>query len=427
MKKQKNGFRRLSHRGLAISAALLLILSTFSILASTVHAAYTYTVRVYAGVQGTFNKDAFKNVLVDSKNVAVNLDAIGASMSVKDEEVVITGIPGSDSYGKPYRVVYTPNMVKVSSDKYLVRGLRESGKDNETINKANFDVSRDMDIVVGYYIANGVVAYTVNYVDEDGQPIFTELADGTKVSSETHYGNAGEDVVLAFPYIEDYQPRAYNGILPLDADAAKNVFNFPYQKIERQQGTTTVIVQTTESTSAGGEGTETTSGGEGESQGGQGESQTGGENESSGGAENESSGGGQGESSGGGQNESSGGGQGESQGGQNESSGSNETSSAQESASQNESTNAPETSSSEIEETMDFSSTEGPAGSTDFTESESEGEDKELLQRILDVIKHPGFIFGSLGFITAIVLLIIFLVNNKKNKSGRMNVEEKDD
>ena len=137
MKKLIKGFRRFSHKGLAAAAALLLVFSAVSLLSTAAHGAYTYTVRLFAGSQGTFSQSAFTNVLVDSKNAAVNTTALGVKVEVKSDEAVITGIPASDSYGKPYRVVYNPNMVRVSNSKYLVRGLRESGKDNETINKAN--------------------------------------------------------------------------------------------------------------------------------------------------------------------------------------------------------------------------------------------------------------------------------------------------
>ena len=394
-------FRSLSHKGLALGAALLLVLSALSLFTSTAHAldkySASYTVRLYSGAQGTFDEKASAAALA---NVAA-LSSV--KIDYKADTITISGIPAvnpSDS-NKPYRISFTPGMVKVTNGKYLVRGIRESGKDNNTISAANFAVTKDLDLVVGYYIANGAVSYTINYVDENGNQI---------APSETHYGNAGEQLVLAFPYVEGYRPGAYNGVVTLKANAADNVFNFPYTAIPEPETTTTAAASSSQAASSAASSsaseTETDENGNpvtptsatdengNEIPPTSATDENGNEIPASSGSENESS------------------------GGENETSGSeNESGSEEASGTENETTGSEggssEEATSDIPETMTIEPTTGPAAST-----VPEPETGSAAQKILNFIKHPGFIFGSLGGLTGLILLILFLVKNKKKKNG---------
>lgn len=172
---------------------------------------YTYTVRFFSGAQGTFK-------------------------GKEPEMVVYKDLqPGQ-------RVAFNQRDVELNDNsKYYIKGIRESGKDNNQVGKdgiveqttTSFEVDADQDYVVVYGLLVDAVGYTVNYVDEDGK----ELAP-----SESYYGNVGDAPVIAYLYIEGYQPQAYNLTGVLQRDAAKNVFSFVYSPIGGEQppaGTTT--------------------------------------------------------------------------------------------------------------------------------------------------------------------------------------------
>ena len=151
---------------------------------------YTYTIRFFAGKQGSF--------------------ATG-------EVVEFSGL----HYGA--RINFYHNAVTLNDNsKYYVRGIRESGKDNSDSTQANsFVVTGDMDYVVAYGILGDATSYTINYVDGAGNA----LAPG-----ETYYGNVGDRPVVAYIYIEGWTPEAYNMTRTLQKDPAENVFTFVYTR-----------------------------------------------------------------------------------------------------------------------------------------------------------------------------------------------------
>ncbi len=153
---------------------------------------YTYTIRFFAGKQGSF--------------------ATG-------EVVEFSGL----HYGA--RINFYHNAVTLNDNsKYYVRGIRESGKDNSDSSQANsFVVTGDMDYVVAYGILGDATSYTVNYTDSEGNA----LAPG-----ETYYGNVGDRPVVAYIYIEGWTPEAYNMTQTLQKDPAENVFTFVYTRNE---------------------------------------------------------------------------------------------------------------------------------------------------------------------------------------------------
>jgi hypothetical protein len=151
---------------------------------------YTYTVRFFTGGQGSFPEGD----VITYENL---------------------------HYGD--RVTFQPQSVTLADDsKYYIRGIRESGKDNNTVSATSFLVTGDQDYVVAYGILGSSVAYTVNYVDEAGNSL---------APSETYYGNVGDRPVIAYLYMEGYQPQAYNLTRTLQADASANVFTFTYRAV----------------------------------------------------------------------------------------------------------------------------------------------------------------------------------------------------
>lgn len=154
------------------------------------------------------------------------------------------------------RVNFSSRMISLKDgSKYYVKGIRESGKDNNTVYYNDFYVEGDRDYVVAYGILGDAVAYTINYEDTSGRSL---------APSETYYGNVGDRPVVSYLYIEGYQPQAYNLIGRLSENAADNVFTFVYDRA--RPGTTTVITTTVPGTTTTvivpGETTTETTGGE---------------------------------------------------------------------------------------------------------------------------------------------------------------------
>lgn len=177
----------------------------------------TYKVRIYSGERGNYS---------------------GKSDSV-NEVKVFKGLKYGDEFNFN-SIGLTKNTVKLTDDKYYVRGFRESAKDNNTVGPESFTVTGDIDYVVAYGIAGSTVEYYVNYVDEAGN----KLAE-----SDTYYGNVGDKPVVAYEYIDGYYPQARNLTKTLSANASANNFTFVYRKIQ-QETTTSGKEQTTQSPAA---------------------------------------------------------------------------------------------------------------------------------------------------------------------------------
>lgn len=155
---------------------------------------YTYTVRIYAGNQGTYQGQS------------------------------VVEIPGC----YPHQQI-TFNLRDVQLDnnsKYYVRGIRESGKDDAV--QSAFTVEGDTDYVIVYGVLSNMTSYVINYVDTAGNILMPQ---------ETYYGNIGDKPVIAYLYIEGYQPQAYNLAKTLSENAAENVFTFIYTAEEQPETT----------------------------------------------------------------------------------------------------------------------------------------------------------------------------------------------
>lgn len=128
-------------------------------------------------------------------------------------------------------VTFNLNDIQVTDEKYYVKGIRLSGRDNsEALAAPAFVVDSDADYVVAYGIKGNMVAYTVNYEDEQGN---------TLAESQTFYGNVGDKPVVAYRYIENYVPQALTLTKTLSDNAANNVFTFKYAP-----GSTNRVIET---------------------------------------------------------------------------------------------------------------------------------------------------------------------------------------
>ena len=187
-----------------LSASMALSFSTVSAWAED----YTYTVTFYAGNQGVFS--GTQGLQINSKG--------DVSISSQEDRISISGLTRGDV------VSFDINQGAVSlneESKYYVQGLRMSGRDNdEQMEEPAFWVTGDEDYVVAYGIRGDMTSYTVNYVDENGN----ELAP-----SRTYYGNVGDRPVVAYLYMEGYNPEALTLTRTLSANQADNVFTFEYR------------------------------------------------------------------------------------------------------------------------------------------------------------------------------------------------------
>ena len=164
---------------------------------------YTYTVRIYAGNQGT----------IDGGDVKV-----------------YTGLKAGD------RIPFDPASVTLKDDsKYYVSGIRRSGADNfdpENPQTPVITVKGDEDYVVAYGILGKSVRYTVRFRDAEGKTLATP---------QSYYGNVGDKPIIAFSYIDGYYPQAYSLTKTLSEDESQNVFDFIYTSTA---DTETVITET---------------------------------------------------------------------------------------------------------------------------------------------------------------------------------------
>lgn len=181
-----------------LTVSMTLGASTMSVMADDT-TPYTYKVTLSAGNKGTINGQN----KIEQTNIA----------------------SGST-------VTFNLNDIQVTDDKYYVKGIRLSGRDNnETLAAPSFTVDKDADYVVAYGIKGNMVAYTVNYQGASGKSL---------AESQTFYGNIGDKPVVAYRYIENYIPDALALTKTLSDNESENVFTFTYTP-----GATDRIVETT--------------------------------------------------------------------------------------------------------------------------------------------------------------------------------------
>lgn len=146
--------------------------------------------------------------------------ATAAVADVNIDTVVIKGLKAGDQIN-----LTAQDFVSVDAGgKYYPKAIRQSGRDDTL---PAYTVKGDMDFVVAYGILGEMVGYTVNYQDTEGNSL---------AQSRTYYGNVGDKPVVAFQYIEGYEPQAYNLTGTLKANAAENIFTFVYTPVEEGGG-----------------------------------------------------------------------------------------------------------------------------------------------------------------------------------------------
>lgn len=195
-----------------LTVSMTLGASTMSVMADDT-TQYTYKVTLSAGNKGTINGQN----KIEQANIA----------------------PDST-------VTFNLNDIQVTDDKYYVKGIRLSGRDNassELLNTPGFIVKGDADYVVAYGIKGNMVAYTVNYQDASGKSL---------AESQTFYGNVGDKPVVAYRYVENYIPDALALTKTLSNNESENVFTFTYRPVVT---TTTTITTTVPGTATPGTGT----------------------------------------------------------------------------------------------------------------------------------------------------------------------------
>ena len=198
-----------------LTVSMTLGASTMSVMADDT-TPYTYKVTLSAGNKGTIN----------------------GQNKIKRENIA----SGST-------VTFNLNDIQVTDDKYYVKGIRLSGRDNdETLAAPSFTVDKDTDYVVAYGIKGNMVAYTVNYQDASGKSL---------AESQTFYGNVGDKPVVAYRYVENYIPDALALTKTLSNNESENVFTFTYKPgaTDRVVTTTTTITTTVPGTATPGTGT----------------------------------------------------------------------------------------------------------------------------------------------------------------------------
>ena len=204
-------------RGLFAAMAMVLTAGQMAMGAFAADDEYTFTVTLDGGNLGTLG------------NPNVSYISESATMSRQGNKIIISNLHYNDQVTLD---TLTEGSVSLTGDneKYYVMGVRKSGRDNrqDDVNNSeykgadtmSFFVTSDADYVVAYGYKGNMVAYTVSYVDAQGQ----ELRP-----SRTYYGSVGDKPVVDYLYIEGYQPQAYNLTKTLSADASQNALQFVYQ------------------------------------------------------------------------------------------------------------------------------------------------------------------------------------------------------
>lgn len=189
---------------------LCLVLGLFPV--NTLAEEYTYQVTFYSGNQGTFN---------GTEGLSVDNHSSGSQYAVEEngDEITVSGLKQGDIVSFDVQA----GAVQMADDsKYYLRGIRQSGRDNDTVQTSAFRVDGDAEYVLAYGIRGNQTGYTVNYQDAQGN----ELAP-----SRTYYGNVGDKPVVAYLYIEDYNPQTLALTRTLSENEAENVFTFVYTPV----------------------------------------------------------------------------------------------------------------------------------------------------------------------------------------------------
>lgn len=221
---------KMMQKMLAVLTALCLSLGLLPVSAYAADTGYTYTVTIYAGNQGAF-----------TENIQLFVDHTRSGNTRQSEVRAEAGIITVANLAKDDIVtvdLQSDALQLHENSRYYVKGIRKSGRDNNTVATSIFQVDRDADYVVAYGVQGDMVAYTVNYQDADGNEL---------LPSNTYYGNVGDKPVVAYRYIEGYEPENLALTKTLVTNEAENVFTFVYAPVG-EGGVVTRQVGTPETT-----------------------------------------------------------------------------------------------------------------------------------------------------------------------------------
>lgn len=215
----------------ALGLSLALVLASLTPM-STEAAGYTYKIRLYAGAQGTITSTEIVEIRSATASKAISPD--GSCLEITNlqygDEVYFNANVESDG---------SPAYISLKADpdtgvsKYYVQGAKVSGAERNT---GVEQVTEDKDYVVSYGVRGNMTYYRVNYVDQQGNTLFP---------SQQYSGKVGDYAVVAYRYVEGYQPFAYNLGKTLSANEAENVFDFVYTPLPEVVNTTTETVTNT--------------------------------------------------------------------------------------------------------------------------------------------------------------------------------------
>ncbi len=207
--------RRFRIRALPVMALSAVLFAGFLSAGQTAQAAedeeYTYTVKLFAGNQGELTKGG----VIASRDGKAS--PAGVTISYDQDKAILKGL----KYGDTVYINYQ-DAAAVTDERYYVKGVRRSGRDNSEATESTFSVGSDRDYVIAYGIKGDMVSYTVNYVNAAGTQI---------LQSDTYYGLPGEQQHVSARYVDGYQPQAYNLVKTLVQNEAENVFDFVYTPI----------------------------------------------------------------------------------------------------------------------------------------------------------------------------------------------------
>ena len=210
------GFKRLF--GAALSVCLSMAVMLGAVGPVTAHAyEYTYQATVYAGNLGR---------LTSGVDITVNNRKSGSNWTVdkSSDRIVIKGLSMGDVVS--IDVAADGAVLLDAGSPYYVLGLRDSGRDNSEAGYGAFRVDRDRDFVVAYGMRTDETTYTVYY----------QALDGTVLAApRTYTGNVGDKPVVAYLYVDGYEPLSYNVTKTLSKNSADNAMTFIYKPLESQE------------------------------------------------------------------------------------------------------------------------------------------------------------------------------------------------
>lgn len=176
---------------------------------------YTYTVTFYGGNHGSFADAGAGYLSVDNSSSGSEYQISG-----QGDALVVSGLEKGDVIS--FDAAREGAVTLEDGSKYYVKGVRQSGRDNDLLSASAFAVEEDQDYVVAYGIRGNMTSYVVRYQDAEGRSLAPE---------RTYYGNVGDRPVVAFLYVEGYVPQAYNLTKRLAENTAENVFVFTYSRV----------------------------------------------------------------------------------------------------------------------------------------------------------------------------------------------------